>query len=143
MGNKGKRRVKYRKEVKKDSGKTEVEVPEVEVPEDTEQQVAASSELRLRVSKKFLLPLTNRQLIYDKSEGVRRVLQKYLEEQGSDVKLDSDVPEKSGNIDHIKIFGSINDINELLDLECKSILLYHITEKFFVRFQKVIFLEIS
>lgn len=84
-----------------------------------ENRATNSQEAKLKASKKFLLPGLYKQTKFIKILAVRKMLEK-LESKNS---KDSD--EETGDIDKpkgydvefIKIFGTINDVNDILDKE--------------------------
>lgn len=102
---------------------------EIETEGPSEQQIAASINNRLKVSRRYLLPRIFKQIVAHDISACRYIWEKYIEKNalakevngGGDKKGDED---KNGDdsdcrMDFVKIFGSINDVNEVMDKECK------------------------
>ncbi|KPJ10542.1 Gem-associated protein 5 [Papilio machaon] len=132
---------------KKDKKKHKQEVKKAEeFKNELLDSLAVAQEDKVKASKKFLLPLVHKQMLKSLLPGAKEMLQNYIK-KNSDVKkiefnIDSFKKDKSENsenevnssfdkvldkepsnndkgfdIDFIKMFGSTNDVNEVLDLE--------------------------
>ncbi|XP_045533959.1 gem-associated protein 5 [Papilio machaon] len=132
---------------KKDKKKHKQEVKKAEeFKNELLDSLAVAQEDKVKASKKFLLPLVHKQMLKSLLPGAKEMLQNYIK-KNSDVKkiefnMDSFKKDKAENsesevnssfdnvldkepsnndkgfdIDFIKIFGSTNDVNEVLDLE--------------------------
>lgn len=98
-----------------------------ETPEDTDEQVATKLESKVNSSKKFLFPTIYKQMTANSLTACRRLLQRRARREapnGNGVSGHED-DDESG-CDFVKMFGSINDVNEVLDMERESLFIFFI-----------------
>lgn len=71
----------------------------------------------MKGNKTYLFPLTQKQMIDNGVHACRKLLQKYAEKNGMAIELKEETEDRA--CDFIKMFGSINEVNELLEMECE------------------------
>ncbi|XP_026765322.2 gem-associated protein 5-like [Galleria mellonella] len=120
--------IKQEVATKRDKKKKEKKEPKDLDEEETDKKVAATNDGKLKVSKKFLLPLLNKQITNCNIQGARKLLNKYLHKNS----ITSDNSQTNGcedvDTDFIKMFGNINEVNEVLDKELERHLTAHSVE---------------
>lgn len=115
--------------------KTDAIAESLDAHPSTSENVATSIEHKLKGSRIFLLPITAKQINKKFMSSVRTMLSKYIEEnKGFDIQhvLKTLTPNVKG-LEFLKMFGTLNDLNELLDQEGEYELsmLYYITSLLF------------
>ncbi|XP_013161681.1 PREDICTED: gem-associated protein 5-like [Papilio xuthus] len=105
--------------------------------------LAVAQEDKVKTTKKYLLPLIHKQMQTSLLSGAKRMLKNHINKNSDDNKIEKDESEnleskvnssldkaeldkepsnndKGFDIDFIKMFGSTNDVNEVLDLELEN-----------------------
>lgn len=99
--------------------KKENKMQELEEEKEVEQPLFGAAGVmkeRASTSKHFLLPIFHKESVAKHVNGCRKMFNKYLVENGKEVKNGG---EDLGT-DYIKMFGTTNEFNELLDLELEN-----------------------
>nr|XP_013190114.1 unnamed protein product [Amyelois transitella] len=93
-------------------------VTKTEETEQDESSVAATQDSKIKACKKFLLPVLTKQMSPCSIQGFKKMLKKYIEKNNGEIPsaVEEDM-EQSYNVNYIKIFGSVKEVNELLDEE--------------------------
>ncbi|KAL4710304.1 hypothetical protein ACJJTC_011120 [Scirpophaga incertulas] len=83
--------------------------------------ISTADKLKAKASRKFLLPITSKQMSSKCTlNSVKAMLQQYLKKMNMEGVFPENVsidPEE--DVEFLKLFGSTNDVNELLDMELK------------------------
>ncbi|CAH0397346.1 unnamed protein product [Chilo suppressalis] len=116
---KDKKKNKKNKEKKAKKEEAADKEEEEAVTDEGNETEAASEASKVKAPKKFLLPTIFKQTAcHCKIPGVKLMLQKYLEKTSADKSGDFKANvEGEFDLDFIKMFGTINEVNELLDNE--------------------------
>ncbi|XP_059060063.1 gem-associated protein 5-like [Achroia grisella] len=107
-----------RHEVKRERKRYQKKEPKELDDEESKERVAATLETKIKGPKKFLLPIEARQMSKCNVQAGRMLLNKYLNNnsKSNDV-VQSNGCDEAVDTDFIKIFGNINEVNEVLDKE--------------------------
>ncbi|XP_037297477.1 gem-associated protein 5 isoform X2 [Manduca sexta] len=105
-----------KKDKKKLKDKREMRKKEEYIVEP-EEQIAATLDTKVKSSRKYLLPTISRQMNNGKIDGARRVFKNYMAKQEGRVYVPGAHDKQEYDLEYLKIFGSMKDVNDVLDNE--------------------------
>ncbi|XP_041972670.1 gem-associated protein 5-like isoform X2 [Aricia agestis] len=111
---KSKKKNKDRKHGKKEENGA-LEAKKEETSDETNE--VAVTLTKTKVSKKFLLPIISKQLTECNVHSVKKLAKKFLDEEVENGDKETKIEDDNIDTDFVKMFGSTNDLNEILDLE--------------------------
>ncbi|KAJ0179184.1 hypothetical protein K1T71_004896 [Dendrolimus kikuchii] len=113
-----KRKLTYIQDKKKNK---DTKKKEEETDLTIEENVATSLDTKIKVNKKFLLAISYKQITNCNTRTVKKMIERY-QENASGVTTDDSAKEPVVGVDFLKMFGTINEVNELLDIELERLM---------------------